>query len=542
MICSVYRICFDLPLILSKIYASEVEMEKIIIVLICLWAVICTADIHDEINLAEEEAAKGNLKEATSMMKDIVETHPESADAHAQYGSYLSQRAGQESMMKAGMLTNKAFEQFDEALALEPGHMKALLNRGILCISVPKFFGKLKQGIANLENVQKNYGSDQQLYMVTSYYLGIGHQKAGDIEAAKAALKFVVTYGRDTQFYQQAKTIYAELSEKEEEKKTEGSYEQGMKSMEAGDLSVAVVHFRQAAKENPDNLQLHLLLAQTLGKIAEQGYDESIQDDVTNRAGIANEVFEVLSHCVELAPKDEEIRFLRGSVAINLPFFVNSLETGIQDLTYLAENASSQEMQTKANYLKEQAILTRKVNELAEDGYLAETERHREEFLPRFIETTSPVQQTPPEGDYLQVDIRLGYRDQIEPQTAVWIEDSEGNYLKTLYVSGFAASVKEKQEHLPQWADKSKFEGIKAVTSASINCGRHTFYWDFMDNEGNISLKKEFVVCAEICHWPHVQYSKQELIVNLAEGNEFKLSSRDFLIPEIKAIVKRERR
>ncbi|MDP8220836.1 MAG: DUF2271 domain-containing protein [Candidatus Stygibacter frigidus] len=516
-------------------------MKNIIFVLMCIWIVNCAANIHDEISLAEAEAAKGNLKEATSMMKEVVNTHPESADAYAQYGLYLSQRAGQESMMEAGMLTNKAFTQFNEALVLEPGHVKALLNRGILGVNIPKFLGKLKQGIADLENVQKLYGSDQQLYMVTSYYLGIGYQKAGNAEAARAAMKFVVTYGRDTQFYSQAKAIYDELPVIDEET-SEGSYDQGMKSMEAGDMADAVVHFRQSAKENPDNLELHLLLAQTLGSLAEQGYDESIQDDVTTRAGIANEVFEVLSHCVELAPDSEEIRFLRGSVAINLPFFVNSLETGIQDLTYLAENSSSQEMRTKANFLKEQAILTRKVNELAEKGYLAETESEKEELLTHFIETTSPVQQTAPEGDYLQVVIRLGYRDQIEPQTAVWIEDNEGNYLKTLYISGFAASVKEKQKHLPQWAGKSKFEGVEAVTSASINCGRHTFYWDFVDNKGNIYLEKEFVVCAEICHWPHVQYSKQELKVNLAEGSEFKLSSLDFLIPEIRAVVKREKR
>ena len=515
-------------------------MKNIIFVLICFWVVNCAANIHDEISLAEAEAAKGNLKEATSMMKEVVDAHPESADAHAQYGSYLSQRAGQASMMQAGMLTNKAFTQFNEALTLEPGHMNALLNRGILGVSVPKFLNKLKQGITDLENVQTNHGSDQRLYMVTSYYLGIGQQKAGNLEAAKAALKFVVTYGRDTQFYEQSKVIYDELSEEDEA--SSGSYDQGMKCMEKGDIQTAVEHFRQAAKQNPENLELHLLLAQTLGSIAEQGYDESIQDDVTGRAGIANEVFEVLSHCVELAPSDEEIRFLRGSVAINLPFFVNSLETGIQDLTYLAENASSQEMRSKANYLKEQAILTRKVNELAEEGYQAETERDREELLPKFVETESPIQQTPPEGDYLEVNIRLGYRDQIEPQTAIWIEDNSGNYLKTLYVSGFAAHVKEKQQHLPQWADKSKFKGVAAVTSASINCGKHTFYWDFTDNDGNILHEKELVICAEICHWPHVQYSKQELKVNLAEGNEFKLSSRDFLIPEIEAVVKRERR
>ncbi len=515
-------------------------MKTMIILLFSIWAVICAASISDEISKAEAEAAQGNLTEATLMMEKLVEAYPESADALAQYGSFLSQQAGQASMKEAGALMGKAFTQFEKALAIEPGHTKALLNRGILGVSAPEFLGKLPQGIADLEYVQNNYRADQQLYMVTSYYLGIGQYKAGNIVSAKAALKFVVTYGRNTQFYERAKAIYDELST--EKKDANSNYEQGMKSLKEGDLRTAVDNFRQAAKQNPQNLELHLLLARTLGNLASQGYDESIRDDVTDRAGIANEVFEVLSHCVELAPDDEEIRFLRGSVAVNLPFFVNSLETGIEDLTYLSKNGSTNEMRNKANYLKGQALLTRQVNELAEEGYQAETDAAKDELLPKFIQTESPVQQTPPEGDYLKVDMRLGYRDQIAPQTAVWIEDSAGNYLKTLYISDFAANVKEKQAHLPQWAEKSKFQGIRAVTSASIDCGKHTFYWDFSDNAGMMFQDKEFAVCAEICHWPHVQYSKQELKVNLADGNKFKLESHNFLIPELTVSVIRERR
>ncbi|MCF7918431.1 MAG: DUF2271 domain-containing protein [Candidatus Cloacimonetes bacterium] len=511
-------------------------MKKIIILVLCIWAALLVAGIAEDMSSAEAEAAKGNLKEATLLMEKVVAANPGSADALAQYGLYLSQQAGQAGMMEAGELTGKAFEQYERALAMEPEHINARLYRGILSVNIPKFFGKLEQGLADLEYIQKKYSSDQHLYMVTSYYLGIGQQKAGNMEKAKEALKFVVTYGRDTQFYEQAKAIYDELSV-EKETQNNNSYEQGMKSMEAGDLRTALEYFRQAAKQNPDNLEMHLMLARTLGTIANQGYDETIQDDVTDRAGIANEVFEVLSHCVELAPGDEQILFLRGSVAIYLPFFVNSLETGIADMTYLSENGSSDEMKGKAEKLLKEAIKKRDVNKLAEAGYLAETEAEREELLPQFIESESPVHQMQPEGDYMKIEMRLGYRDQIAPQTAVWIEDINGNYIKTLYISSFAAFVKEKQEHLSQWADKSKFEGISAVTSASIDCGKHIFYWDFTDTAGRKINSEEFVVCAEICHWPHVQYRKLELPVDTVKENDFKLASRDFLIPELTVTV-----
>ena len=44
----------------------------------------------------------------------------------------------------------------------------------------------------------------------------------------------------------------------------------------------------------------------------------------------------------------------------------------------------------------------------------------------------------------LAIDFILGFRDELEPQTAVWIEDREGNFVRTIYVSGFSGHVKEK--------------------------------------------------------------------------------------------------
>ena len=129
----------------------------------------------------------------------------------------------------------------------------------------------------------------------------------------------------------------------------------------------------------------------------------------------------------------------------------------------------------------------------------------------------------------------IGYRDQIEPQTAVWIEDAAGNYIKTIYISGFAAHIKDKQIHLPRWAESSKFRNIETVTGASIDCGKHLFYWDFTDFSGNQIKGNKFTIHTEICHWPHVQYVERILEIDLEKDKEFRTTSSNFLIPELVA-------
>ena len=508
-------------------------MKKILLIVLGLCSLLFAETVEEYIASSNAAATQGNLKEATEILETALEANPDSADLYAQYGLYLSKLAGQASFMKAGMLSDKSFKQFNKALKIDDKHVNATLYRGILSVNVPKFMGKLKQGIADLELIQNKYGANQGLYMVSSYYLGMGYLKNKDEKKAKAAFKHVVMYGKETSYYEDAKVQYDNILIEDEETENANYYQEAMKFLEDGKLYEAADNFRLASKQEPNNLELHLLFAITLGQLAGQGYDESISEDVTARAGLAHEVHEVLSHCVELAPEDDEIRFLRGSVAVNLPFFVNSLGTGIQDLEYLSNNGKTDEMKGQASYLLKNAKDMQQVFQLAEAGYEAETEEDRQKLLPKFIKTNSPIEQTKPETDFLQIEMTLGYRDQIAPQTAVWIEDSEGNYLKTIYISGFASHVKEHQMHLPSWAESSKFRDIEAVTGASIDCGNHLFYWDYTDFEGKKVEDKNFIVRYEICHWPHVQYQNYSLNIDLKKSNLFQAKSGDYLIPQL---------
>ena len=352
-------------------------MKKLFFIIIGLSSLLFAKTLEEYISKSEVAAQSGNLKQATEIIKTAIAEYPQSADAHAQYGLYLSQLAGQASFLKAGMLSDKSFKQCDKALEIEPEHLYATLYRGILGVNVPTFMGKLKQAIKDLKFVQNRCDKNSQIYLTSSYYLGLGYLKNKEQDKARSSFKFIVLYGKDSSYYKDAKTQYEKLIAKSSPKKSDKSYHEAMKCLENNQINDALKYFRIAAKQDSSNLKLYLIYAHTLGNIAVQGYDETILEDVTYRASLAHEVFDVLSHCVELAPGDDEIRFLRGSVAINLPFFVNSLDTGIADLTYLSQQGKTNEIKSKASFLLKNGIELKKTYELAEAGYNADSDKKK---------------------------------------------------------------------------------------------------------------------------------------------------------------------
>jgi hypothetical protein len=72
--------------------------------------------------------------------------------------------------------------------------------------------------------------------------------------------------------------------------------------------------------------------------------------------------------------------------------------------------------------------------------------------VPRWNQVTKPP--------YLTIGFIMGYRDELAPQTAVWIQDQAGAFVKTVYVSGFSGNAKMKQVDLPVYADKSNRKEI----------------------------------------------------------------------------------
>jgi len=96
------------------------------------------------------------------------------------------------------------------------------------------------------------------------------------------------------------------------------------------------------------------------------------------------------------------------------------------------------------------------------------------------------------------VEITFDYAKQsgfASNQFAVWIEDADGNLVKTLYVTRYMANggYKNRPDIVPVWREKSdpasmtKSE-IDAITGATPKQGTLSYTWDLTDTKGNAVL------------------------------------------------------
>lgn len=76
-------------------------------------------------------------------------------------------------------------------------------------------------------------------------------------------------------------------------------------------------------------------------------------------------------------------------------------------------------------------------------------------------------------------------------QFAVWIEDTDGSLIKTLYVTKFTAKggYKKRPDAIPVWVEKSGLASmskkeIDAITGATPKAGTLSYTWDLTDEKG----------------------------------------------------------
>lgn len=89
-------------------------------------------------------------------------------------------------------------------------------------------------------------------------------------------------------------------------------------------------------------------------------------------------------------------------------------------------------------------------------------------------------------------------------QFAIWIEDANGNYVRTLYATRFTANggYKNRPESLSEWvtrsnlAEKEKAQ-TDAITSATPSSGRLSYVWDLTDVNGETVAAGEYRFFAE---------------------------------------------
>ncbi|MDR0598631.1 MAG: DUF2271 domain-containing protein [Treponema sp.] len=89
-------------------------------------------------------------------------------------------------------------------------------------------------------------------------------------------------------------------------------------------------------------------------------------------------------------------------------------------------------------------------------------------------------------------------------QFAVWIEDAQGRYVKTLYATRFTAlgGWKKRDLSIPQWVKQSGLAAmsqsqIDAITSPTPQTGGVRYVWDGTDSAGRAVPAGEYKVFVE---------------------------------------------
>ena len=277
---------------------------------------------------------------------------------------------------------------------------------------------------------------------------------------------------------------------------------------------------KEAIKIDRSNVEAYKWLALTLREIIAKGYDEKSYENTDYRRNLTLEGYRALNKAVSLAPEDGEIRLLRGIAGVKMPFFVRKLGQGIDDLNRVLNSDVPDSTKAEALYWLGKAYqkkaMSRWIKVVSKDPNSKASKAIFDRMRP-VAKRFDLSQYQPP---VLAIDFILGFRDELEPQTAVWIEDREGNFVKTIYVSGFSGHAKEKEARLRKWANSSKFVDVDGVTGASIDLGHHIYLWDLKDNSGRRVKAGEYVVKVEVAYWPSRQYELVSAAVNLGEKGD----------------------
>lgn len=104
----------------------------------------------------------------------------------------------------------------------------------------------------------------------------------------------------------------------------------------------------------------------------------------------------------------------------------------------------------------------------------------------------------------LEVSFRYTYMDSTASnQFAVWIEDDNGNLVKTLFATSYTADggYEERPESLANWIEKANPEEnrdrIDAASGATPRTGSKIFSWDCTDESGKVVQDGTYRFCVE---------------------------------------------
>lgn len=544
-------------------------MKRILIFLltVCFYVILAGQQKSVKDYIAEAQVLQNGekIQEAVDLLQEAVKNYPEESDVYLHLGLAWGS-LGQTSSEKGDMMTamkgiNECFANFEKAAELNPENSEAHFNYGVWGVSVPKFFGKLESSIEHLKKVLILYKGKEKVgkeKIATVYqYLGLGYKNLGQLSDAETAWKLALEFSPEGQIGDavraglkeivEARASFRENEQKEQKenkdiialkKKIKSTPEDFNLFFKLGNLYFeekqwpeAADIFKKAVKLNRNHFKAQFFLTQALTNDAIEGYDERIYKNTNLRSELGFEMIKQLKRTMELDPENTELRIMYAVSCVQMPFFVGKLDEGIILLKEMAEDETlSAEIRVQALYelgfgyrKKGNALWMRLVKQYPESEHLKSIyeeyglRRHGEKFLKI-------------KGEKVSVTFHLGFKDELEPQSVVWIEDSDGKFVKTLYVSGFSGYAREKQVNLPQWVDKSNFE-TDGTTGASIDWGKHIYIWDLKDHAGKRVTNGTYRVNVEACWWPSMQYSKVAAEIDIGSKAQIVTTQNIPLIP-----------
>jgi tetratricopeptide (TPR) repeat protein len=507
--------------------------------------------LKEYIEEAKVNQNSGKIAEAVKIMEKAIEEYPDNSSAYAYLGLYTGMQAGEtKDMAKAGELAFKSFGQLDKAVSLDSLNRVARLHRGIMGVSVPEFLGKLDNAVKDLEFIIKIYQKtpekvSKEILVQTYNFLGEGYEKKGKIDKANIAWKKVIELDPESDLAEKAKKHLTENlttpTRAPEVKTTEPIkyinpkelIKSGKSHLEKGECEKAVEVFKKLVEIEPKNLEAYTYLAKALGCLAEKGYDENIYENTDYMSGIAFGVMNTLDKAIDLAPENPDIRLLRGSVGVHMPFFLGKLTQSIEDLNMVLESKADKSKKAEALYylgIAHQKKTMEYWDKVIADYPSTEASKMVLEGMRPKVKRIDPSKFKDP---VVSVDFVLGFQDGLAPQTAVWIEDKNGKFVKTLYVSGFSGHVKEKQLWLKEWAASSKYIDADAVTAASIDVGQYIYLWDLKDYNGKSVKSGEYVVKVEVSSWPSMEYQLASVPIEIGGKEKRSATEEGNVIPSL---------
>jgi len=535
-------------------------ITKIIIAVLifCFGQLVVGQSLDEYLKKANDFNQAGDFKNAAQVMESAVEQFPNDAVAYSYLGLYRGMQAGATSnFLLAGKLIGVSFEMLDKAVSLDANNPVVRLNRGLMGVKVPSFLNKLDGGIEDLEFIVKMQQSTPEKVPVdllarAQNFLGEGYFKRNETEDAVAAWEKVIALLPNTALAESAQQSIAKASlpKAAEVKPTEitppveiQSLEETVKQnpndaalylklgqayLDLGEYEKAIKASKKSIALDSTDVQAYLLLNTATTQIASVGYDSRIYDDTTFRTNQVFDLVKLAEKMVEVAPDNPEALLIRGRIGVMMPFFISKMDQAIQDLERVRASSTTDEIKAEAifwlGYAYQKKATTAWIDVIKNYSETGAVELAFASMAPS-VEHFNPDKYKKP---FVAIDFTLGFRDELAPQTAVWIEDKSGNFVKTVYVSGFSGFAKEKQINLPRWSKSSDFKDVDGVTGASIDLGHHIYVWDLKDSTGKTVRAGEFVVKAEVSYWPSMEYQavatpirigKKDTRVIVQEGN-----------------------